>query len=259
MEQLEKFIISKLHLTNKNIGYNIRSGGSTSPLALESKNKLSLSHIGKKASLETRQKLSAANKGEKNSKAILTEDIVLNIRKIRFSCTMTISKAYELFKNKNITYNAFADVWNYRNWKYIGQEYNTNKVFKWHKSRGKVSGQNANSAKLLDIEVENLKLEYICGASINFLSKKYKLTKGNIYKILNRKTYKYVRPDLNKKIKYIKDNPFVLRDVIWNLFKAKISHEEIMDILHVSKKQVINAIYEKKKNNKKEGVKLYGL
>jgi predicted GIY-YIG superfamily endonuclease len=250
-EQLEKFIINKLNLMNRTIGYNIREGGGVnSHHSQETREKLRKNHIGLKASTETKKKLSIMNKGENNSKALLTENDVLEIREIRYSCSVTSSEAYKMFKDKNITLNAFVDVWNYKNWTDIGKEYNTEQVRKWHKSNGKVNGENSNSAKLLNKEAENLKLEFICGASIDFLVNKYKITRGNVFKILRGNNYKYIRQDLNDKITYIQQNKFKLGQAICNLFNYGVNYNEIENILQIKRKTIINAIYKGRKELK---------
>ena len=255
-EQLEIFIINKLNLTNKNVGYNLREGGGTSGhLTEQTKEKLRQSHLGKKASLTTKHKLSKLRSGENNIRAIITEKKVLEIRKLKASCTISLSEAFELYKNLGLTFGAFSNIWTFVNWKDVGQEYNTLEVLEWHKSHGKAKGENASSAKLTNEEVEELKKQFICGANVEFLANEFDLTKGNIYKIFRGELYSDIRSDLNIKIKYIQKNKFILRDVIYKLFLYGISYSEIEQILNISNKQVINAIYDKNKQLKilKEG------
>ena len=51
---------------NRNLGYNIESGGQCPSLSEETKRKISLSHMGLKPSEETKRKLSESHKGAKN-------------------------------------------------------------------------------------------------------------------------------------------------------------------------------------------------
>jgi len=60
---LETFWITIYDSTNRNLGYNLRSGGSRGKHSNETKTKISNAHIGKIASVETKQKMSASHKG----------------------------------------------------------------------------------------------------------------------------------------------------------------------------------------------------
>ena len=60
--EIEKELIKKHKTNNKNFGYNIESGGQCSSLAESTKQKLREAHTGKRASEETKDKMSASRK-----------------------------------------------------------------------------------------------------------------------------------------------------------------------------------------------------
>lgn len=63
----ETYFINKYNSLDRNIGYNIKEGGSNGKLSEETKKKLSEFRKGKKLSLETRKKMSISKIGENNS------------------------------------------------------------------------------------------------------------------------------------------------------------------------------------------------
>lgn len=63
----EAYYIQYFNATNKAIGYNIELGGGGCPKSDSTKEKLRLSHLGKKASKEAREKMSKSRTGEKNA------------------------------------------------------------------------------------------------------------------------------------------------------------------------------------------------
>ena len=65
-DNFEKLLIRKLDLTNKEKGYNLRSGGSHGEHSEETKQKLREASLSKTVSKETREKISKATKGENN-------------------------------------------------------------------------------------------------------------------------------------------------------------------------------------------------
>ena len=67
-EQKEIELIALYDSTNKLNGYNVSLGGNIIKPSEKSKQKNRISHLGKKASLETKQKISQSNKGKHNKK-----------------------------------------------------------------------------------------------------------------------------------------------------------------------------------------------
>lgn len=64
--ELEYLLIKIFDTSNLDLGYNIRQGGKSSPIAEETKEKLRQANLGKVASEETREKISKAMTGKNN-------------------------------------------------------------------------------------------------------------------------------------------------------------------------------------------------
>lgn len=88
---LEKYYIKFYNSTSKEYGYNTNTGGED-------------------------------NIGTDNPRALVTDDIVLEIRKLRFSGKVRCSKAYEKYSHI-IAFSTFEKIWEGVTWTHIGQEY----------------------------------------------------------------------------------------------------------------------------------------
>jgi len=67
LDYMEKMLIFLFGSTNRNIGYNIELGGtSIGKVSIETRKKLSESHLGKKHSEETKRKISKSQSGKKS-------------------------------------------------------------------------------------------------------------------------------------------------------------------------------------------------
>lgn len=67
LNEKEIYYIKYFNSTNKAIGYNIEAGGKSCVMQDSTKEKLRVAHLGKKASKETKLKLSYSHSGSKNS------------------------------------------------------------------------------------------------------------------------------------------------------------------------------------------------
>ena len=65
--------------------------------------------------------------GEKSHFAKLSEEDVINIRRIRYTKKYQRSEIWELYKEQ-ISESAFGKVWNYESWKHILPELNTEEL-----------------------------------------------------------------------------------------------------------------------------------
>lgn len=84
----------------------------------ETRKKMSEAHLGRKLaplSEETKRHLSEANSGEHAPLAKLTEQQVLEIRRLRKEESLTYTAIAKMF---GVTYQCVSDICNYKRWKY---------------------------------------------------------------------------------------------------------------------------------------------
>ena len=122
----ESFYISKFKSNDSNFGYNKTEGGDSHSI------------------------------GENNGRALLQEEDVINIRKLR-SQFKTGNEVYELYKDK-ITLNGFLDIWQNRRWSHIIVEGAYSKEVEEFQNSLK-GGRN--SALLTDEEVIEIRNRYV--------------------------------------------------------------------------------------------------
>lgn len=106
--EIEKELIKKHKTNNKNFGYNIESGGQCSSLAESTKQKLREAHTGKRASEETKDKMSASRKRFLSENPEYYQKNLENIM-------CAVEKAAELKRKSVIQYDLdgnFLAVWN---------------------------------------------------------------------------------------------------------------------------------------------------
>ena len=106
--EIEKELIKKHKTNNKNFGYNIESGGQCSSLAESTKQKLRDAHTGKRASEETKCKMSASRK------RFLSENPEYYKKNLE-NIMCAVEKAAELKRKSVIQYDLdgnFLAVWN---------------------------------------------------------------------------------------------------------------------------------------------------
>lgn len=106
--EIEKELIKKHKTNNKKFGYNIESGGQCSSLAESTKQKLREAHTGKRASEETKDKMSASRKRFLSENPEYYQKNLENIM-------CAVEKAAELKRKSVIQYDLdgnFLAVWN---------------------------------------------------------------------------------------------------------------------------------------------------
>jgi group I intron endonuclease len=75
----EIYFVKKYDSTNRDKGYNLREGGTHGPFPLQSRMKMSSSHLGSKQTDEQKEKASIAKRGEKNPASKITAEIAREI------------------------------------------------------------------------------------------------------------------------------------------------------------------------------------
>ena len=106
--EIEKSLIKKYRTNEKEFGYNIESGGQCSNLAESTKQKLREAHTGKRASEETKNKMSASRKRFLSENPEYYQKNLENIM-------CAVEKAAELKRKSVIQYDLdgnFLAVWN---------------------------------------------------------------------------------------------------------------------------------------------------
>lgn len=126
--------LEDMHINQYNsivLGYNIRSGGSRGLHSKETKEKMSLSHLGKIHSIETKQKMSDSQIGRKHSSdtIIKMSDQKLGEKHPRAKLTWEIVNKIRLdYASDNFTYRDLAAKYN-TDYSSVGKIIN-NKIWK---------------------------------------------------------------------------------------------------------------------------------
>lgn len=123
---LEKYYIKLYNSNNAEFGYNQTSGGEDYC-------------------------------GTGNSRALLTDEEVLAIRKLRFSSTVRCKTAYKQYENK-ISFSAFEKIWEGQTWTHLGKEYLNAPINTSHKAN---KGESNGNAIYTDNEVLEIRKFYI--------------------------------------------------------------------------------------------------
>lgn len=110
--------VSMSEHTKKLIGEKNRINGLGRKASDETKRKMSEARKGRKTgpvSDEARKKMSKSHSGEKSTLAKLTEDQVVEMRRLRREQNLTYS---ELVRRFGVTHQCASDICNYKRWKY---------------------------------------------------------------------------------------------------------------------------------------------
>ena len=98
--------------------------------------------------------------GEKSHFAKLSEEDIINIRRIRYTKKYQRSEIWELYK-KQISESAFGKVWNYESWKHILPELNTEELRTFYRQlRKNAKGDKNGRSKFTNEEVYELRVLY---------------------------------------------------------------------------------------------------
>lgn len=133
--------------------------------------------------------------GEKSHFAKLSEEDVINIRRIRYTKKYQRSEIWELYK-KQISESAFGKVWNYESWKHILPELNTEELRTFYRQlRKNAKGDKNGRSKFTNEEVYELRvLYYVEAIPFQELLEKYGkgVNRTSLQKLLYGKNYKEV-------------------------------------------------------------------
>ena len=157
--------------------------------------------------------------GEKSHFAKLSEEDVINIRRIRYTKKYQRSEIWELYKER-ISESAFGKVWNYESWKHILPELDTEelRIF-YRKLRKNAKGDRNGRSKFTNEEVYKLRvLFYVDAIPFQELLEKYGkgVNRTSLQKLLYGKNYKEVAMP-KKSEKWRKENKHPLPEEIKEL------------------------------------------
>ena len=157
--------------------------------------------------------------GEKSHFAKLSEEDVINIRRIRYTKKYQRSEIWELYK-KQISESAFGKVWNYESWKHILPELNTEELRTFYRQLHKnAKGDKNGRSKFTNEEVYELRvLYYVEAIPFQELLEKYGkgVNRTSLQKLLYGKNYKEVAMP-EKSEKWRKENKHPLPEEIKEL------------------------------------------
>lgn len=98
--------------------------------------------------------------GEKSHFAKVSEEDVINIRRIRFTKKYQRSEIWELYKHK-ISESTFGKIWNYETWKHILPELNTEELTQYYrKLRKNAKGEKNGRSQFTNEEVYELRKKF---------------------------------------------------------------------------------------------------
>lgn len=205
------------------------------------------------------------NKGENSSKALMTNEEVLEIRKLRASKKYTRKSLYKLYEDR-ISESGFGKIWNYEVYTEVGQEYNTPELTEYYKHHNNnLVGENASKSKLTnELVLEIRKKYYIEAIPIKEIYKDYasiigfsafqRAILGNSFKNViipepsfeyRKKYHKYSEEELENTVKlWIKSNLDI------KSFHHKISQDSSNIFQYYSYSQFKNILLKKLKDFK---------
>lgn len=134
--------------------------------------------------------------GEKNGRAILSEEDVIYIREC-YNNHIPFNQVYKNYENK-ISKRGFQNVWWFNTWKNIKPEYNNeeNKFFHSHQAKALSSEQASKNNRIFNKqEILNIRKRYDSGESVTKIWKENysNISKSTIYRIANRLSYKDIQ------------------------------------------------------------------
>lgn len=127
-------------------------------------------------------------RGEKAKRAVFTNEEVLEIRKIRFTCKYSYQEVFQRYSNK-CSEGCFHKIWNYQTYKDVGLEYNTPEVIAYYKHMRPKGSKNKNCMFSIEEVAHVREMHYIQAMSAQEISEIYKCNKSTIERIINGKTY----------------------------------------------------------------------
>lgn len=163
LEERERYWIKYYKANDPNIGYNKNEGGNNSHYY-----------------------------GEENSKSVLTNEQVLDIRKRRF----LQERKCDVYKDYNfISFSTFEHIWLGRGYNNVGQEYLIPANQKTRQEYSSIAnrGENNNKAKLTEEKVREIRTRYKNGEPVLSIAKDFQEVNVNsIRRVVKNETWKHV-------------------------------------------------------------------
>ena len=157
--------------------------------------------------------------GEKSHFAKLTEEDVINIRRIRYTKKYQRSEIWELYKER-ISESAFGKVWNYESWKHVLPELDSEELRTFYRQlRKNAKGDKNGRSRFTNEEVYELRvLFYVEAMPFQELLEKYGkgVNRTSLQKLLYGKNYREVAMP-EKSEKWRKENKHPLPEEIQEL------------------------------------------
>lgn len=125
-------------------------------------------------------------KGENHPRAILTEQMVWDIREL-YAQHVPFREAWAKYENIGISKRGFKKVWSFDNWRYVHPDVYTPENLQWHATFAKGHSDDQNGLSVYDRslkqdEIDAIYNDYIKGMQVKDLAKKYHRDRGTIEK-----------------------------------------------------------------------------
>lgn len=128
-------------------------------------------------------------KGDASPLAKFTNEEVLEIRKIKYSCKYSYNEVYAKYSDR-CSEGCFHKIWNYYTYTEIGKEYNTPEVVNYYIHNKIISGSNNKRCMFSKDDIVIIRnLHFVDAMQIKDIVKQYNCNKSTIERILNGKTY----------------------------------------------------------------------
>ena len=114
-------------------------------------------------------------RGETHPKAVLTDEELLVLRKVRHLKQYSMNEIYELYKDR-VSYSGFEKYWNYESRPEVGKEFDSEDLHTFYKlNKNQLRGQNHFLSKLSDDQVLEARTKYwVEGIKMKDVWKNYK-------------------------------------------------------------------------------------
>lgn len=173
-----------------------------------------------------------APSGENHPKAVLDDEELYELRRIRATKEFTCGELYNKYNNI-LSYNGFEKLWNYESRPEIASEYNTPELLEFYKlDRRTRQGEKHANSKLTDEEVINIrKRYYIDGETTNEIYEDFKelYSLSGFRKIIMGTSYTHI-PIPEKSLKCKKKLPRLTKEEVVELRKRYNNGESLKEL-----------------------------
>ena len=174
--------------------------------------------------------------GENHPKAVLDNDELYELRRLRSTKIYTCGQLYNKYNNI-ISYSGFEKLWNYESRPEIAPEFNTNELSDFYKKdRRTRAGENHSNSKLTDDQVISIRNRYyINGETTKEIYNDYKdqYSLSGFTKIIIGESYTHL-PIPEKSIKCKKKLPKLTKEEVINL-RNRYNNGETVKELRIGK------------------------